>query len=258
MSLDIISLSIIQGISEILPISSSVNLYFFSKLLHINNFTFALKVALHAGSLITLLVYFYRELCDICRGLLGQKGVRDTCFMHLVLGTIPVVILGYFSHDFVKEFDSPKIMGILSIIFGILLYVFDKFSYVSKVDRNGVSLVKAFLIGCCQAIAIFPGISRLGICITASRMFGLSRRKAIDFSLMLAIPSICGSLVLEILSCYKNSQCVHCSNDVILGVILTALIGLIVILPCVRLMERKGFLSLMVYRILIGLAICFL
>ena len=256
MNFDIISLSIIQGISEILPISSSVNLHFFSKILHIDNFTFALKVALHAGSLITLLVYFYREICDIFRGLFGKKGIRETYFMPLVLGTIPVVVLGYFSHDFVKEFDSPKTMGILSIIFGILLYIFDKFSYVSKVDRNGVSPVKAFFIGCCQAIAIFPGISRLGICITASRMLGLSRQKAIDFSLMLAIPSIFGSLVLEVYSSCKNTQYLQCSSDVISGVILTALIGLLVILPCVRLMERKGFFALMIYRILIGVAIC--
>ncbi len=256
MNFDIISLSIIQGISEILPISSSVNLHFFSKLLHINNFTFALKVALHAGSLVTLLIYFYREICDICRGLFEKKGVHETYFMPLVLGTIPVVLVGYFSHDFVKEFDSPKIMGILSIIFGILLYVFDKFSYVSKADRNGISLAKAFFIGCCQAIAIFPGISRLGICITASRMLGLSRRKAIDFSLMLAIPSIFGSLVLELFSCGKNSQCTSFPLNSVLGVVLTALIGLIVILPCVRLMERKGFFALMAYRILIGVAIC--
>ena len=256
MNFDIISLSIIQGISEILPISSSVNLHFFSKLLHINNFTFALKVALHAGSLVTLLIYFYREICDICRGLFGKKGVHETYFMPLVLGTIPVVLVGYFSHDFVKEFDSPKIMGILSIIFGILLYVFDKFSYVSKADRNGISLAKAFFIGCCQAIAIFPGISRLGICITASRMLGLSRRKAIDFSLMLAIPSIFGSLVLELFSCGKNSQYTSFPLNSVLGIVLTALIGLIVILPCVRLMERKGFFAMMLYRILIGVAIC--
>lgn len=254
MDFDIISLSIIQGISEILPISSSVNLHFFSNLLHINSFTFALKVALHGGSLIALLIYFYREICDIFKGLLGKKALQDTYLMPLVLGTIPVVILGYFSHDFVKEFDSPKIMGILSIIFGILLYVFDKFSYVAKVDRNGVSSVKAFFIGCCQAIAIFPGISRLGICITASRMLGLSRRKAIDFSLMLAIPSICGSLVLEILNNHARAEFFTIKS--VYGIIVTALISLIAILPCIRLMERKGFLHLMVYRILIGLAIC--
>lgn len=254
MNSDIISLSVIQGISEILPISSSVNLHFFSHLFHIENFTFSLKIALHAGSLITLIVYFGKEIRDICKGLFGKKNIQDTYLVALIFGTIPVVILGYFAHDFVKEFDSPRVMGISSVIFGILLHVFDKFANVSKIDKKNISITKAFFIGCCQAIAIFPGVSRLGICITSSRMLGLARKKAIDFSLMLAIPSICGSLVLEILS--NNTHTEFISTNNVSGIVLTALIGLIAILPCIRLMERKGFLALAIYRVLIGIAIC--
>lgn len=253
MDFNVISLSVIQGISEILPISSSVNLHFFSQLFHINNFTFSLKIALHAGSLITLLIYFHKEICDILNGLFGKKSVRETYFIPLILGTMPVVVLGYFAHDFVKEFDSPKVMGMASIIFGILLYAFDKFAKVSKADKKDISSIKAFFIGCCQAIAIFPGISRLGICITSSRMLGLARKKAIEFSLMLAIPSIFGSLILEIFLSHK-SFVIFSSKDM-LGIALTALVGLLAILPCIRLMERKGFFALMLYRILMGLAI---
>lgn len=254
MNSDIISLSVIQGISEILPISSSVNLYFFSHLLHIENFTFSLKIALHAGSLITLLVYFGKEIYDIFKGFFGKKSLQDTHLIALIFGTIPVVILGYFAHDFVKEFDSPRVIGISSVIFGILLYVFDKFAGISKIDKKNVPITKAFFIGCCQAIAIFPGVSRFGICITSARMLGLARKKAIDFSLMLAIPSICGSLVLEILN--SNTYTEFISTESLSGIVLTALIGLIAILPCIRLMERKGFFPLMVYRVLIGTAIC--
>ncbi len=256
MSTDILSLSIIQGISEILPISSSVNLHFFSKILHISNFTFSLKVALHAGSLLTLLIYFRHEICDIFRGLFGKKHISETYLMALILGTLPVVIFGYLARDFVKEFDSPKIMGILSIIFGILLYVFDKFGGVSKSTQRPVSLIKSFLIGCCQTIAIFPGVSRLGICITASRLLGITRKEAINFSLMLAIPSICGSLCLEILDCYKRAA--FFTSETINGIAITALVGLVVILPCIRLMERNGFGALALYRIIIGAAICML
>ena len=256
MNFDILSLSVIQGISEILPISSSVNLYFFSKLFGIANFSFSLKVALHAGSLITLLVYFRREIADIFRGLFGRKSISETYFWPLVLGTIPVVVFGYLARDFVKEFDSPCIMGISSVVFGIVLVTCDKLSVKARAFKKPVSLIKSFFIGCFQTVAIFPGVSRLGICITASRMLSIERKEAINFSLMLAIPSICGSLFLEIADCIKSSNFGVFSSESMLGIVLTAVIGLVVILPCVRFMERRGFVELALYRILIGAAIC--
>lgn len=259
MDFNILFLSLIQGVSEILPISSSVNLHFFSSIFSINNFSFSLKIALHAGSLLTLILFFRKEICDIFKGIFSSRKLSETHFFPLILGTIPVVIFGYFSRDFVKEFDSPKIMGVSSIFFGLILLVFDKLSCSkSRTDKNPVSLLKSFLIGCFQAIAIFPGVSRLGICITASRMFGLDRRKSIYFSLLLAIPSIGGSLVLELFDCYKKQSFVAFSNDSLIGIFLTSLIGLIAIYPCVKYMEKNGFFALTIYRIIIGLAICFL
>ena len=259
MDFNILFLSLIQGISEILPISSSVNLHFFSSIFNINNFSFSLKIALHAGSLLTLIVFFRKEIFDIFNGLFSQKKLSETHFFPLIFGTIPVVIFGYLSRDFIKEFDAPKIMGISSILFGIILVVFDKLSCSkSRTDKTPIPLFKSFLIGCFQSIAIFPGVSRLGICITASRLFGLDRRKAIYFSLLLAIPSIFGSLVLELLDCYKTQSFAAFSNDSLIGIFLTTIIGLFAIFPCVKYMEKSGFLALTIYRVLIGSAICFL
>lgn len=260
MTIDLLLLSVIQGVSEILPISSSVNLHFFSSLFHINDFSFSLKVALHAGSLLTLLVYFRKEIVDIFRGLFSKRvRLSDTHFFPLLFGTIPVVIFGFLARDFVKEFDSPKIMGICSILFGLLLLTFDKMaSQKSRTDKTPVSIIKAFIIGCFQTIAIFPGVSRLGICLTASRMLGLDRKKAIKFSLLLAIPSICGSLTLELFECYKNNTFGTFANESLFGILLTSIIGLLAIWPCVKYMERHGFLALTIYRILIGIAIFFI
>ena len=260
MTIDLLLLSVIQGVSEILPISSSVNLHFFSSLFHISDFSFSLKVALHAGSLLTLIVYFRKEIADIFRGLFSKRvRISDTHFFPLVCGTIPVVIFGFLARDFVKEFDSPKIMGICSILFGLLLLTFDKMAgQKSRTDKTPVSIVKAFIIGCFQTIAIFPGVSRLGICLTASRMLGLDRKKAIRFSLFLAIPSICGSLTLELLDCYKNNTFRAFANDSLIGILLTTIVGLIAIWPCIKYMERNGFMALTVYRILIGIAIFFI
>lgn len=258
MNLDILALSFIQGISEILPISSSVNLYLFSQLFNWTNFTFSLKVALHAGSLLTLIVYFWKDIMDILKALTGKKPVRKTYLIPLILGTIPVVIFGFLSRDFIKEFDSAKIMGLSCIVFGLALVIFDKLASNHNRRYSTVSPFKAFLIGCGETIALFPGVSRLGICLTTSRILGLDRKQAINFSLMLAIPSICGSLFLEILDAIKTPGTVKFSNDALLGIIITAIIGLIVIRPCVRYMEKIGFVYLAAYRVAIGSIIYFM
>lgn len=260
MNIEILILSIIQGVAEILPISSSVNLQFFSSLFNLKSFSFLLKIALHAGSLITILFYFRTEITNILKGFFSKKiKLKDTYFFPLVIGTIPVVILGYLSRDFVKEFDSNIIMGVASVFFGILLLMFDKMACAkTRTDKSPVSISKAFFIGCFQAIAIFPGVSRLGICITSSRMLSLDRKKAIFFSLLLAIPSILGSLTLEIIESIKSEQNFVASNDILIGVALTTLIGIAIIGPAIKFMEKKGFVALTIYRIIVGLAICFI
>ena len=260
MSIDTLYLSVVQGISEILPISSSVNLHFLSHIYHIGNFSFSIKVALHAGSLITLLVYYSKEILDMMCAIFGRKKIYDTYLIPLVLGTVPVVLFGYLARGFVKEFDSAKVMGIASIIFGILLYICDKFSISRKTHVKAgscvVSPIKSLMIGFCQAIAIFPGVSRLGICITSARMLGMPRPDAINFSLMLAIPSILGSLCLEIYNC-KHIAAFY-STATLSAIGITALVGLMAIVPCMRLMTRHGFGVLSIYRVIIGLLMCFL
>lgn len=258
MNFDILSYSLVQGISEILPVSSSANLYLFSKLLSAPEFLFSMKVALHAGSLITLLIYFREEITDIFRGIFGKKELSETYLLQLIVATIPVVIFGYFSRDFVKEFDSPRVMGLCCIIFGLALVLFDKLSSKARPSKKPIALIKSLLIGVFQAISVIPGISRLGICITASRILGIDRKNSIHFSLLLAVPSICGSLTLEILECFKKSDFGVFTEKSMIGIGLTALIGLIAIFPCIRYMERKGFAALAIYRVIIGLVIYFI
>jgi len=259
MNSDILFLSIIQGVGEILPISSSVNLEFFSSLFNLKSYSFSLKIALHAGSLFTLLFYFRKEISDIFKGLFSRKtNLKDTYFNALLFGTIPVIGLGYLARDFVKEFDSNIVMGISSVFFGILLLIFDKMTCGrTRTDKVPVSPAKAFFIGCFQAIAVFPGVSRLGICITASRMLSLDRKKAIFFSLFLAIPPILGSLVLEIIDSIKSESSFLFSNDTLIGIALTMLVGISIIGACVKYMEKNGFLALTIYRVVIGILICF-
>jgi undecaprenyl-diphosphatase len=262
MDLNILFLSIVQGVSEVIPVSSSVNLHFFSAIFGISSFSFAIKIALHAGSLISLLIYFHSDIADICRGLVSRKKkISDTCLPQLVLGTIPVVILGFCARDFVKEFNSPKIMGAACICFGILLTVFDRLSCtqprLSKTNVASIPLLKSFIVGVFQSVSIFPGVSRLGICITASRMLSLDRKRSIRFALLLAIPSIAGSLVLELFEAYKYGNSRWFQDEALTGIALTSIVSIVMIHPCIRYMEAHGFAAIALYRILIGAAMFF-
>ncbi len=260
MDIRLLIISFVQGIGELLPISSSVNMFFAKYIFNMEFFNFSFKIALHVGSLIALLFYFRNDILDIFKGIFSSsKKLRDTYFYPLFIGTIPVVFFGYFSRDFVKEFQDTNIMGILCIIFGILLWIVDRSacSRLRRMDRNRfISLYKSLWIGIFQTIAVFPGVSRLGITLTASRLFSIDRKKSIHFSMFLAIPSIMGSLVLELYECYTTNQYnVLFSNNSLIGLFLTSIISIIFIYPCIHFMERKGFFILMIYRCIIGFAL---
>ncbi|MDR0640730.1 MAG: hypothetical protein LBF65_03335 [Holosporales bacterium] len=262
MNTETLFLSITQGISEILPISSSVNLHLFAKLFHFDTFDFGTKIALHCGSLLTFLIYFGREIIDILKGLFTRsKKLKLTFFWPLIVGTIPVVILGFIARNFVKEFDSSFIMGISCAVFGILLFMFDKLAGDSRRAANTFlpSIPKAFIIGCFQAVSIFPGISRLGICITACRFLNIDRKNSILFSMLLAIPSICGSTTLEIVENMNHNATANMfSLNSCMGILLTMLIGLICIRLFVYYMKKHGFLHIAIYRIIIGISLLFM
>ena len=251
-----IILSIVQGIGEFLPISSSTNITLIAKLLSVNDLSFSLKVALHGGSLLALLIYFRKVIYKIFLGIFSNKiKLSQTALSLMVFSTIPVIINGILFNNFIKNFDIPFITGIILIIFGIILYVVDKYNIHIKCSNN---LLKYIIVGFFQSIAIFSGVSRSGICITACRFLDMDRSQAIKISLLLAIPSISGSLVLELINMHKNNTLNTLDISTLLAVLFTGLIGIIAIKPCINYMEKNGFCILMWYRIIIGLILIFL
>lgn len=262
MNTDILILSIIQGIGEILPISSSINLCYFSSLFHLQDISFSFKIALHAGSLITLLLFFKKEIAQIFQGIFSKKTkLKDTYFKALLFGSVPIFAVGFFAKDFVREFDSKMFHGISNCIFGFLLFIIDSLAKnTTSMTRTPVSSFKAFCIGLAQTIAIFPGVSRLGICITASRVLGVDRKKSIYFSLLLAIPSIAGAIVLELFETItKKPQSAEqlFSAATFTAITSTAIVELIFIKFLIKYMIKHSFFAIAIYRLIIGLLICF-
>jgi len=189
-----IILGIVQGLTEFLPISSTAHLillpWFFQWHGEVNTLTF--DVALHGGTLLSLLIFFYKDWINIF--------LRDRRMLFLIsVGTIPAGLAGLLLNDFVaNDLRSPLIIVFSLIFFGILMLIAEK--YVKSkglVYKEKISLTDSLFIGVAQAIALIPGVSRSGITITAGLFRNLSRHDAARFSFLLSTPAICGAFILE-------------------------------------------------------------
>ena len=247
MDINGIIVSIVQGICEIIPVSSSACMAVAQHMLHIPDITLTGKVALHAGSLIAIMIFFCKEIKEIVvTTFKSPKKLKNTYFLPLCIGTVPLVIATLCSYNYVKHFNNYKITGYICIIFGLFLFFADKFFPVKKQSNQQISISKSVIVGIFQAISIISGVSRLGICITACRMMSFNRKQAVLFSLMLAMPSIFGSL------CFMFTPEIF-SLAMLRWIAIVAFVSLIVIKPLTLYMERYGFFGILICRIIIGI-----
>lgn len=192
-----IILAIVQGITEWFPISSSGHLVLFSKIIGYDN-SVIFDVALHFGTLMAVFVYFGKDIVDMLEALFkGQwkKPEAKMAFL-LIIATIPAALVGYFFRNFIEStFNSLLIVAFGFAITGMTLLV----ASVINVKRNKeMGYFDAFIIGCAQAIAIIPGISRSGSTISSGLFMGLDEKSALKFSFLMSIPVIFGANLLEI------------------------------------------------------------
>ena len=182
-------LSIIQGISEFIPISSSAHLLIISRLSDFNVSNLQLDISLHLGSLLAIILFFRKELINI----INNKNI----FLLIILGSIPLVIVGYifYSTNLIDQFRNLKVVASTTLIFGILLYFSDKFELKNKISSE-LNIKSIIIIGLFQILAIIPGVSRSGIVITASRFLKFDRVESSKIAFYLSIPALAGASVL--------------------------------------------------------------
>ena len=256
----ILVLCLVQGISEFLPISSSAHLtllgYFFKE----SRTSLEWEVALHLGTLISVILYFWRDLWQMTKSFVLWRfspmntAHRQDAYLkqtwYLILATIPAVVVGYMVKKIGLE-NSPKVIGLMAIVFGILLYLVDHFQ---KRNNETLSYGKAFAIGCAQALAFIPGVSRSGSCITMARAFGLGRVEAMRFAFLLSIPTVIGAVTLTTYDAIKQGIVLEW-DSLSVAIVLTALIGLAVIHGILKFLERHSFSIFMIYRVILGVLI---
>ena len=182
-------LSIVQGISEFIPVSSSAHLLIISRLSDFNVSNLQLDISLHLGSLLAIILFFRKELINI----INNKNI----FLLIILGSIPLVIVGYifYSTNLIDQFRNLKVVAWTTLIFGILLYFSDKFELKNKISSE-LNIKSIIIIGLFQILAIIPGVSRSGIVITASRFLKFDRVESSKIAFYLSIPALAGASVL--------------------------------------------------------------
>ena len=251
-----IVLGIVQGLTEFLPVSSSAHLNVFPWIFNWEMLSDGMDVALHIGTLLALVIFFFKDWLALLKGgynqtIKRQSSTEGKMFWYIVLATIPAGIL-----SLVLDKISDKIIGenidfkmaiiaFTLIIMGIVLYIIDKKSK-SKVDYEHITLKQAVLIGMSQALAAaFPGVSRSGITMTTARYFKIDRESAAKFSFMLATPITLAAVVFDLS---------HFTFDLalILGILASFIVGVVVIKFLLNFLKKGSFKIFAIYRIVFG------
>ena len=181
--IEIFILSIIQGVTEFLPVSSSSHLIIISKYLNFENQSLSIDVSLHIGSFIAVITYFRKDIVNFIK--------NKELFFKIFLSSIPVMLTGFLlvKFELINQLRSLQVIGWTTIIFGILLYISDKFSVENKIDNN-FTIKSAIIIGVLQIFSLIPGVSRSGITITAARILKFNRFDSAKISFFLSIPTL--------------------------------------------------------------------
>jgi undecaprenyl-diphosphatase len=190
--LEALILGVLQGITEFLPVSSTAHLVLVPWVFKWKGLvdSLAFDVALHAGTLFSLLICFGKDIASMF-------GKMRRVFYMIVLGSVPAGVAGVFLHKHIGDsFRDPRLIALMLVVFGLVMYASEKFRK-KKRTIGSIGVLDAVLIGTAQAMALVPGVSRSGATIAAGLMRGVRRDEAARFSLLLSIPAIAGATALE-------------------------------------------------------------
>jgi len=247
-------LGAVQGLTEFLPISSSAHLYVIPKLLGWKYAGLSFDVALHGGTLIALLATFWRDWWELLTGALSftpseRRSEAWHLWLWLALATVPGAIAGkLLEHAAEDRLRSLPLQGLMLLVFGFVLWAVDRTLAPGR-DRGRPGWGAALGMGLAQALALVPGVSRSGITITAGRVAGFSRVAAARLSFLLATPITLGAVLLKL----RHMPLDVPPGTLALGVITSAVVGVLAIRGLLRWLARAGFGVFFAYRAAVAL-----
>ena len=244
-SIEILILSIIQGASEFLPVSSAAHLVLVSKYYAFNNQNLLIDICLHLGSLIAIILYFRKDLFNF---------IQNRSFLiKILIGTVPIIPIGYILYvtGLIDQLRSLEVIGWMSLIFGVLLYVSDKVKVTKKINTEFTNK-SAIIIGLFQVLALIPGVSRSGITITSGRLLGFNRFDSAKVSFFLSIPTLTAASLLGIYNIYMENSS-ELNFLAIVAVIFSFIISYLTITIFLNYIKKFSLNIFVIYRILLSL-----
>jgi undecaprenyl-diphosphatase len=257
--LEIVLLSLIQGVTEFLPISSSAHLIFPSLLLGWRDQGLAFDVAVHFGTLFAVMYYLRHELVDITGGVSAmimerQPNPQGRLGLAVLAATLPAGLAGMLVDAYAEVYlRSILVIAFTTLFFGLLLGWADKTARL-ETRLNEISLRSILIIGFAQMLALIPGTSRSGVTMTAALMLGLDRESSARFSFLLSVPLIAAIGLYKSWMLVQSGQAVAWV-DLALGMAISAIVAFLCIRWFVGLVNRIGFMPFVIYRIFLGVGL---
>jgi undecaprenyl-diphosphatase len=263
-----IILALVQALTEFLPVSSTAHLILFPWLFHWQDPGLAFDVALHAGTLLAVILYFFKDWITLILCGLGMKypaaappeevAQHRRMFWFMVIGTIPAAILGkLFHHQIEDELRTPMIVGISLVAVALVMWWADsRANLTRKLEQSNMG--DALTIGSAQALALWPGVSRSGITITTGLFRNFTREAATRFSFLLSAPVIAGAVLTELpklIHLHKAGGLDLPISTLAVSILVSGVAGYFVIAFFLRYLQTRTLKVFVVYRLLFGIIV---
>ena len=246
-------LGIVQGLTELLPVSSSAHLFLIPWTFNwppIGDF----DVALHFGTLLAIGIFFFKDWIELIKG--GYKKLakkedsfEGKMFWYIVIATIPGGAIGFLLDHFAEDILTNQfVIASALIVMGVILYIVDK-KAKSEVEYKDMTFKQTFLVGLSQALAFIPGVSRSGITMTTARAMGIKRESAAKYSFMLSAPIVLAATL------YKIKDFAFGELSFYIGVLASFIVGIIVIKFLLQYLQKGSFKAFAIYRVIIGIVV---
>ena len=246
-SIEILILSVIQGVFEFLPVSSAAHLVLVSKYYAFSNQNLLIDICLHLGSLLAIIVYFRNDLINF---------VKNRNFLiKIIIGTIPIIPIGYilYKTGLINHLRNLEVIGWMSLIFGIFLFISDKMEVTKNINKD-FSNKSAVIIGLFQVLALIPGVSRSGITITSGRLLGFNRFDSAKISFFLSIPTLLAASILGIYDIYNEGSS-ELNFLAIISVIFSFIFSYFTITLFLKFIRTSSLNIFIIYRLILSIFI---